>query len=50
MTKVTRFTSAPPQSPYAPVWDYCIAEKETNIDVEELAKVCLLYTSDAADE
>ena len=38
MTKVTRFTSAPPQSPYAPVWDYCIAEKETNIDVEELAK------------
>ena len=41
MTKVTRFTSDPPQSPYAPIWDYCIAEKETNIDVEELSKVIL---------
>ena len=41
MTKVTRFTSDPPQSPYAPIWDYCIAEKETNIDVEELAKIIL---------
>ena len=42
MTKVTRFTNDPPQSPYAPIWDYCIAEKKTDIDVEELAKVILL--------
>ena len=50
MTKVTRFTSAPPQSPYAPVWDYCIAEKETNIDVEELAKVILYKESKIKDQ
>ncbi len=41
MTKVTRFTSDPPQSPYAPIWNYCIAEKETNINVEVLSKVIL---------
>ena len=40
--KVTRFANDPPQSPYCPIWDYCIAEKKTDIDVEELAKVILL--------
>ena len=50
MTKVTRFTNDPPQSPYAPIWDYCIAEKKIDIDVEELAKVILLKESEIIKE
>ena len=41
MAQVIRFTSDPPQSPFAPQWDYVIAEKETKVDVEELAKLIL---------
>ena len=41
MAQVIHFSSDPPQSPFAPQWDYVIAEKETKVDVEELAKLIL---------
>ena len=36
-----RFTSDPPQTPYCPQWDYIIAEKTIDIDVEELTNLIL---------
>lgn len=36
-----RFSSDPPQTPFAPVWDYTIAEKQINIDLEELKNIIL---------
>ena len=39
--KVHRFSCKPPETPYAPVWDYVIAEKKIDIDVEELSRLIL---------
>lgn len=36
-----RFTSDPPQTPFAPTWDYTIGEKQINIDLEELKSIIL---------
>ena len=41
MAQVIHFSSDPPQSPFAPQWNYFIAERETKVDVEELAKLIL---------
>ena len=39
--KIERFVNAPPQTPYAPTWDYAIARDLLPIDVRRLAKTCL---------
>ena len=39
--KVHKFSSESPETPYAPVWDYCIAEKKIDIDVDKLADLIL---------
>lgn len=36
-----KFVSEPPQTPYCPQWDYVIAVKSINIDVEELSNLIL---------
>jgi len=40
-TKVHHFASNPPESPYCPYWNFIIAEKVLDIDVEELGKLIL---------
>ena len=41
MTKGIRFVSESPETAFAPVWDYSIAIKSTNINTEDLAKIIL---------
>ena len=41
MTRGIRFVSEPPETVFAPVWDYSIAIKSTNINTEDLAKIIL---------
>ncbi len=48
--KATRFTSDPPKTPYAPTWDYTIAEKMVDIDLEELTRVILLKEKEIRKE
>ena len=44
--KVHRFTNDRITTPYAPTWDYIIAEKKTDLDVKGLAKIILDGTID----
>ena len=48
--KATRFTSDPPKTAYAPTWDYTIAEKDIDIDLEELIRVILLKETEIRKE
>ncbi len=40
--KATRFISEPPVTPFAPVWDYTVAQKTLDIDLESLAEFILV--------
>ena len=44
--KVHRFTNNNITTPYAPTWDFIIAEKRTDLDVKGLAKIILDGTID----
>lgn len=37
----TQFKNDPPKSPFAPTWDYTIAEKQIDIDIELLKNIVL---------
>tara|TARA_B100001939_G_scaffold12950_1_gene11237 strand:+ start:2721 stop:3386 length:666 start_codon:yes stop_codon:yes gene_type:complete len=37
----TRFASDQPQTPFAPTWDYTIAEKQIDLDLDSLADIVL---------
>ena len=41
MTRGIRFVSEPPETPFAPVWDYSIAVKPIIINTENIAKIVL---------
>ena len=41
MTRGIRFVSEPPETPFAPFWDYSIAVKPIIINTENIAKIVL---------
>ena len=41
MTRGIRFVSEPPETPFAPFWDYSIAVKPIIINTEYIAKIVL---------
>ena len=48
--KATRFISEPPVTPFAPVWDYTVAQKTLDIDLESLAEFILVKEEEIKSE
>ena len=39
--RIERFTNRPPETPYAPSWDFSIGDTFIPLDLDQLAKTCL---------
>jgi len=50
VVKVHTFKNESPQTPYAPVWDFVIADKETDLDVDELGYIILSKEKEIIEE
>ena len=50
VVKVHQFKNEPPETPYAPLWDFVIAEKETDLDVDELSYIILSKEKEIIEE
>lgn len=48
--KATRFVSEQPQTPFAPVWDYTLAQEQIDIDLESLRDLILLKEQEIIKE
>ena len=48
-TRATRFISDPPETPFAPTWDFTLARMQTDIDVKSLAEVILSKEKEIID-
>ena len=48
--KATRFVCEPPFTPFAPVWDYTIAQTTSDIDLESLAEYILVKEKEIISE
>jgi hypothetical protein len=48
--KATRFVCEPPFTPFAPVWDYTIAQTTSDIDLESLAEYILIKEKEIISE
>ena len=45
-----KFQSPPPETPFAPWWNYIIARKQTDIDVQELRRVILIKEKEIVEK
>ena len=50
VVKVHQFKNEPPETPYAPLWEFVIAEKETDLDVDELSYIILSKEKEIIEE
>ena len=50
VVKVHTFKNESPQTPYAPLWDFVIADKETDLDVDELGYIILSKEKEIIEE
>tara|TARA_B100001250_G_scaffold9020_1_gene7805 strand:- start:33 stop:689 length:657 start_codon:yes stop_codon:yes gene_type:complete len=50
VVKVHTFKNEVPQTPYAPLWDFVIADKETDLDVDELGYIILSKEKEIIEE
>ena len=48
--KATRFISEQPQTPFAPVWDYTLAQEQIDVDLESLKDLILLREKEIIEE
>ena len=46
----TRFVSEPPETPFAPVWDYTLAQTKVDIDLDSLAEYILIKEKEIVSE
>ena len=50
VVKVHQLKNEPPETQYAPLWDFVIAEKETDLDVDELGYIILSKEKEIIEE
>lgn len=50
VVKVHTFKNEDPQTPYAPLWNFVIADKETDLDVDELGYIILSKEKEIIEE